>query len=62
VDAPGIPEQWREAWWRGCGWRVRMTFRLVPARGREWIASQPEPMRSALLAGFERCDADLRLP
>jgi len=62
VDAPGVPEQWREAWWRGCGWRVRMTFRLVPTRGRAWIAGQPEPMRSALLAGFERCDADLRLP
>lgn len=62
VDAPGIPEQWREAWWRGCGWRVRMTFRLVPTRGRAWIASQPEPMRAALLVGFERCDADLRLP
>lgn len=62
VDAPGVPEEWREAWWRGCGWRVRMTFRLVPARGREWIASQPEPMRFALLEGFERCDADLRLP
>ncbi len=62
VDAPGVPEQWREAWWRGCGWRVRMTFRLLPARGRAWIERQPEPMRAALFAGFERCDADLRLP
>ena len=62
VNASGVPEQWREAYWRGCGWRVRITFRVLPARGRAWCEAQPEPMRSALLAGFEQADRDLQLP
>jgi hypothetical protein len=62
VNAAGVPEQWREAYWRGCGWRVRITFRVLPARGRAWCEAQPEPMRSALLAGFEQADRDLLLP
>lgn len=61
VDAPDVPERWRAAWWQGCGWRVRYTFRLLPHRGREWCEARPEPMRSALLAGFEQADRDLRL-
>lgn len=62
VDAPEVPERWRPTWWKGCGWRVRYTFRLLPHRGRAWCEAKPEPMRSALLAGFDQADGDLRLP
>ena len=51
--AQEVPERWRAAWLRGCGWRAHHTFPFRPDLADAFVASRPESERAALRAGLE---------
>lgn len=48
-----VPDAWRPAWLRGCGWRAFHTFPYRPDRVEAWIASRPADEQTSLRAGAD---------
>jgi hypothetical protein len=51
--AQPVPELWRDAWLRGCGWRMHFTFRFRPDLAQEFLDRCDPSQRSALKQGYD---------